>query len=235
MRAVACLAATASAPRLVDVSGTMVAVACRRLAAGRPQMAVREAAVRDAARTLGLPGVERLRLASLLPSGRPIGLVDGVRAPGGISISHVGDWLAVAVADRATVGIDLVDSASAGRGLDHWFDAAQRDLAEAVDAGCGVAGCGRAALWAGREAAFKAAALDAPFAPAAIQVFPELPWGWPLPDLHDDHLPAALAAWTWRVTADRRLRGTARIFDCGVPDTVMLLAIAVLSTDSSQE
>lgn len=235
MRASSCLAIAVAAPRLVDVSGIGVAVGCRRLAAGRPYAAAREAAVREAAAVVDQPASERLRLASLLPSGRPIGLVDGSRAACGISLSHVADLLAVAVSSRTTVGVDLVDVATAGRGLDHWFDESQRQFAAAIDADCGTPGYGRAALWAGREAAFKAAAIDAPFAPAAIRVVPGLPWNGPLPDLHHDDSPAATADWTWRVSVTRQLQGAIRLFDCGVPDATVLLAVAVVTTDSSQE
>ena len=235
MRASSCLASVAAATRLVDVSGTSVAVGCHRLAAGRPHAAARETAVREAAAAIEQPAAGRLRLASLLPSGRPIGLVDGSRVGCGISLSHVSDLLAVAVGPRATVGVDMVDVATAGRGLDHWFDASQRQLAAAVDADCGTAGYGRAVLWAGREAAFKAASIDAPFAPAAIRVVPRLPWCGPLPDLHDDDAPVATAAWTWRVSGTRQVGGVIRLFECGVPDATVLLAVAVVTTDSSQE
>lgn len=235
MRAASCLPDGPATARLVDVSGTGVAVGCRRLAPGRAVAAAREAFVREAAAAIDQPAANRLRLASLLPSGRPIGLIDGSRAACGISLSHVADLLAVAVGPRATVGVDLVDVASAGRGLEHWFDESQRRLATAIDADCGTAGYGRAVLWAGREAAFKAAAVDAPFAPAAIRVVPARPWNGPLPDLHDDDAPVAAADWSWRASTTRQLHGTVRLFDCGVPDATVLLAVAVVTADSSQE
>jgi len=235
MRAASCLPGVPTETRLIDVSGTCVAVGCRQLAPGRPVAAAREAFVREAAAALEQPAANRLRLASLLPSGRPIGLIDGSRATCGISLSHVADLLAVAVGPRPTVGVDLVDVATAGRGLEHWFDESQRRLATAIDADCGAAGYGRAALWAAREAAFKAAAIDAPFAPAAIRIVPGLPWNGPLPVLHDDAASVATADWSWRVSATRQLHGTVRLFDCGASDATVLLAVAVLMTDSSEE
>ena len=102
-----------------------------------------------------------VRVATLPPSGRPIALQAGDKAAVQVSASHAGGLVVVACRDGlAGVGVDLVEPASAGHGLDWWT--------------CGDGACDtaedRPRLWAAREAAYKAAVLDAPFVPANVEV-----------------------------------------------------------------
>ena len=79
-----------------------------------------------------------------------------------VSASQTGGLIAAAGRKGSRgVGVDLVDPLSAGPGLDWWEtrDSVARDTTSE-----------RAPLWAAREAAYKAALLDAPFAPAGISV-----------------------------------------------------------------
>ena len=106
-----------------------------------------------------------IRVATLTPSGRPIALLSGELAAVRVSATHAGEMIAVACrADcvgGSGVGVDLVDPESAGRGLDWWDeDAASVSKTNAE----------RAPFWAAREAAYKAAMVDVPFAPAKVAV-----------------------------------------------------------------
>lgn len=111
-------------------------------------------------------GCERplVRVAGLMPSGRPIAMVQGRAASVCVSVSH-GGGLVVAVACRAAgVGVDIVDPADAGPGLDIWFTPDERLLLPDEE------GLLRARLWAAKEAAFKAARLDERFHPRAVRI-----------------------------------------------------------------
>ena len=104
-----------------------------------------------------------LRIASLPPSGRPVLLVAGRATGMAVSISHVEGLVAAAVGSTAGVGIDLVDPAEAGRGLDFWFT--PEELALEPDEGLL-----RARLWAAKEAAYKAAGLDEELRPRTVAI-----------------------------------------------------------------
>lgn len=104
-----------------------------------------------------------LRIASLVPSGRPVLLVAGRAARATVSLSHVEGLVAAAVGSTAGVGIDLVDPAEAGRGLDFWFT--PEELALEPDEGLL-----RARLWAAKEAAYKAAGLDEELRPRTVVI-----------------------------------------------------------------
>jgi len=103
-----------------------------------------------------------VRVAALAPSGRPVATVDGEPAAVVVSISHVRGLVGAVVSDAAWVGIDIVDPADAGRSLDHWFT--PDELALVPD----DHGLLRAMLWAGKEAAYKAARLDTEFRPRTV-------------------------------------------------------------------
>ena len=106
-----------------------------------------------------------IRVATLTPSGRPIALQAGERANLQVSASHAGSLIVAAC--RASygsdlgIGVDLVDPASAGRGLDWW---------DGDTASVSKTNAERAPLWASREAAYKAAMVDVPFTPAKVAV-----------------------------------------------------------------
>ena len=108
--------------------------------------------------------IDAVRLAAVMPSGRPIALVDGIPGDVSISISHVQGLIGAAVCRNARVGLDIVDPADAGRGLDAWFT--PDELALMPD----DHGLLRALLWAAKEAAYKAAHLDTEFRPRTVTI-----------------------------------------------------------------
>jgi hypothetical protein len=115
------------------------------------------------AATLGVPGGD-VRVAALPPTGRPVARVAGREQDPFVSVSHVRRLLGAAVSTDARVGLDIVDPADAGRGLDAFFS--PDELALVPD----DVGLLRALLWAAKEAAYKAARLDAEFRPRAVTI-----------------------------------------------------------------
>ena len=105
-----------------------------------------------------------VRVANLVPSGRPVATVAGAPAPCVVSISHIRGLAAAIVSETACVGIDIVDPADAGRSLDVWFT--PDELALLPD----DHGLLRAILWAAKEAAYKAARLDTEFRPRRVVI-----------------------------------------------------------------
>lgn len=150
--------------RVLELDGGEVALALAATGAGdgSPSAAARDVAERLAAERIGQPR-SGVRLASLPPSGRPVLLVAGAPAGPAVSLSHVEGLVAAAVAEGVGVGIDLVDPAEAGRGLDVWFTPDELAL-EPDD------GLLRARLWAAKEAAYKAAGLDEELRPRTVVI-----------------------------------------------------------------
>lgn len=113
-----------------------------------------------------LIGSERrlVRIAALMPSGRPIAMVRGRPAAISVSVSHAGSMIGAAACATAGVGIDIVEPAEAGRSLDIWFTPDELTLLADDDH------LARARLWGAKEAAFKAARLDEGFRPAAVDI-----------------------------------------------------------------
>ena len=150
--------------RVLELDGGEVALALAATGAadGSPSAAARDVAERLAAERIGQPR-SGVRLASLPPSGRPVLLVAGAPAGPAVSLSHVEGLVAAAVAEGVGVGIDLVDPAEAGRGLDVWFTPDELAL-EPDD------GPLRARLWAAKEAAYKAAGLDEELRPRTVVI-----------------------------------------------------------------
>lgn len=111
-------------------------------------------------------GCERrmVRVAALMPSGRPVAMLLGRSADISVSVSHSGSMIAAAASAAANVGIDVVDPAQAGRGLDVWFTPDELALLPDED------GLLRARLWGAKEAAFKAARLDDGFRPCSVEI-----------------------------------------------------------------
>lgn len=137
-------------------------------------------AERVAAHVLGVPP-SSLRVAPLAPSGRPVVLPAGAAGDCGISISHlrrppddpsVGGGLVAAAACRgAHVGVDLVapgdvSAESIARFLEGSASSAAGDARHAVR------------LWAAKEAAYKAAAIDEAFRPRRIVIEQPAPGGF---------------------------------------------------------
>ncbi len=154
------------------LAGRGVATLVARVAAGDGSLpaVARELGERLAAERLGLPA-SAVRVASLPPSGRPVILVHGRPSTAGISVSHVEGLVAAACAESAGVGIDLVDPAEAGRGLDFWFT--PDELALEPDEGLL-----RARLWAAKEAAYKAAGIDEELRPRTVTIESLSPGGF---------------------------------------------------------
>lgn len=105
-----------------------------------------------------------VRVAALMPSGRPVAMVRGRAAGISVSVSHIGGLFGAAVCTTAGVGLDIVDPAEAGRSLDVWFTPDELALLPDED------GLLRARLWGAKEAAFKAARLDYGFRPRSVEI-----------------------------------------------------------------
>jgi phosphopantetheinyl transferase (holo-ACP synthase) len=131
-------------------------------------------AERIVAERLAVP-VASIRVAPLLPSGRPIALHGGADSECGVSIAHlrrrlpcgspaVDTGLVAAAACRgATIGIDLVSPTDISpAALARFLSSDER--ATAAEPG------GAALVWAAKEAAFKASGLDDGFQPRRIVV-----------------------------------------------------------------
>lgn len=150
--------------RGLEVAGCRVDFAIDTAAegAGTSAEAARLAEALVAARV----GCERrmVRVAALMPSGRPVAMVRGTSVPVSVSVSHIGSMIAAAVCETVGVGIDVVDPAEAGRALDIWFTPDELSLLPDED------GLLRARLWGAKEAAFKAARLDDGFRPCSVEV-----------------------------------------------------------------
>jgi 4'-phosphopantetheinyl transferase EntD len=105
-----------------------------------------------------------VRVAALAPSGRPVAVVGGRPVDVAVTISHAAGVVAAAAAVSAPIGIDIVDPAEAGRGLDLWFTPDELSLAPDDD------GLLRGQLWAAKEAAYKAARLDTEFRLGTVSI-----------------------------------------------------------------
>ena len=121
--------------------------------------AARRLAERVVAGVTGLP-VAVVRVASLLPSGRPIVGSDDGPLTLAVSVAHERRLVCAAVCAGAGIGIDVVDTSAARAGIDYWLDDAERATASP------------AMIWAAKEAAYKAAGLDAAFRPLGVAVEP---------------------------------------------------------------
>lgn len=105
-----------------------------------------------------------VRIAALMPSGRPVAMVRGRAAPISVSLSHTGRLCGAAAGGAAGIGLDMVDPGEAGCALDVWFT--PDELARVPDDD----GLLRARLWGAKEAAFKAARLDDGFRPCSVEI-----------------------------------------------------------------
>lgn len=117
-----------------------------------------EEVVADVAR---LPAGE-IRVATLLPSGRPVASSGSRVLPVAVSISHL-PGIAVAAASVIAdgVGIDVVEGGRDASALGFWFGARERDWAAAT---------APQRVWGAKEAAFKAAGIDDGFHPGEVEV-----------------------------------------------------------------
>jgi len=101
-----------------------------------------------------------VRVATLLPSGRPVVSADSGVMRLSVSMAHERGLVGAAVCAEAGVGIDIVDTTVVRAGLDHWLVGAERAAASP------------GMVWAAKEAAYKAAGLDAAFRPLRVSVEP---------------------------------------------------------------
>lgn len=120
--------------------------------------------------------VGSVRVATLMPSGRPVATIDDRAAPICVSLSHTRLMRAAVACAEAFVGIDLVEmrpaTAAPCRGkpyrrsqsLDAWFTQSELGLLAA----CTI--LTREMLWAAKEAAYKAARLDTEFRPRQLTI-----------------------------------------------------------------
>ncbi|MFN9369697.1 MAG: 4'-phosphopantetheinyl transferase superfamily protein [Planctomycetia bacterium] len=136
----------------------------------------RSGATMRLAEELGATAVHRprglVRVAALPPSGRPVATIAGTHAGPRVSVSHVAGLLGAAVSLDGSPGLDIVDPATAGRGLDAFLT--PDELALLPD----DTGLVRGLLWAAKEAAFKAAALDVEFRPLSVAIESLTPGGF---------------------------------------------------------
>jgi hypothetical protein len=142
------------------VAGTAVDLVLDPIDAGGPGWSA--AAVRLAeelvSQTQGVP-MRAVRVAGLMPSGRPVAAVADGRCPPSVSIAHVPGLIGAAVATDRTIGLDIVDLGDAGPALDCFFATSELSLPSDDPA------LQRARLWSAKEAAYKAACVDEPFQP----------------------------------------------------------------------
>jgi len=122
--------------------------------------AARRVAERLVAARIGLSAVA-VRVATLLPSGRPVVSADSGVMRVSVSMAHERGLVGAAVCAEAGVGIDIVDTTVVRAGLDHWLVGAERAAASP------------GMVWAAKEAAYKAAGLDAVFRPLRVSIEPE--------------------------------------------------------------
>jgi hypothetical protein len=157
-------AARHRASQRLDIDGWRVDVAFEEVSEGVATSAAAARLAEDlvAARI----GCERqqVRVAALMPSGRPVATIFGRETEAFVSVSHGGGLVGAAVCATGGVGLDIVAAAEAGRGLDCWFTS--HELAMFA----GGEGRPRARLWAAKEAAYKAARLDEGFRPLAVAI-----------------------------------------------------------------
>lgn len=188
--------------RGLDIAGRRVDVAFDEAADGVSASAAAARLAEDlvAARL----GCERrqVRVAALMPSGRPVATVRGRETTVVVSVSHGGGLAGAAVCATGGVGIDIVDAAEAGRRLDAWFTSDEADIPP------GDEDQPRARAWAAKEAAFKAARLDEGFRPLAVAI---------------EHRGAD--GFRWTVRGDHRRVGGLGVFTA-VGGTVVAVAVA---------
>lgn len=111
-----------------------------------------------------------VRVAALMPSGRPVAMLRGEPAPVFVSLSHTAALVGTAICREAPVGIDIVGPADTSPALDVWFSPEEL-AASATDAASDVdERLLRQRLWSAKEAAYKAAHIDAGFRPRDVRI-----------------------------------------------------------------
>jgi len=105
-----------------------------------------------------------IRIATVLPSGRPVATDSTGPLRVTVSLAHDDGLMAAAAAERCNVGIDVIASKARSSGLDFWLDPGEQRWEKRA----GIPGL----LWAAKESAYKASRLDTPFRPREIAVSP---------------------------------------------------------------
>ena len=144
----------------IDVGGCRVRIAT---SASPPQArtASRGLAEEVVAEVVGVP-VGEVRVATLLPSGRPVASSGARVLPVAVSLSHLPGFAAAAASVVADgVGIDVVEGGRNRSALGFWFGSRERAWAAAT---------APQRVWAAKEAAFKAAGIDDGFHPREVEV-----------------------------------------------------------------
>lgn len=106
----------------------------------------------------------RVRVANMMPSGRPHATVRGRSGAIHVSMSHSSNMIGACVCETTSVGLDIVQAEEVDRKLDFWFTPNELSLLPEEDTLL------RARIWGAKEAAFKAARLDEGFRPCAVKI-----------------------------------------------------------------
>jgi 4'-phosphopantetheinyl transferase EntD len=113
-----------------------------------------------------------VRVAALMPTGRPMAMLRGVPAPLFVSLSHTAAVVGAAVCPEASVGLDIVAVVNVSPALDAWF------CPEELAASSADKHLLRQRLWSAKEAAYKAAHIDAGFRPHDVRIEDLSPTGF---------------------------------------------------------
>lgn len=115
------------------------------------------------ANVLGI-ATDRVRVATLLPAGRPIVTVVDTACCPMVSVSHALGLYGAILSHEAQVGIDIVHPDEVAPSLETFFT--PRERAMLWENNAFFCGC----LWAAKEAAYKAARLDIGFQPLRVHI-----------------------------------------------------------------
>lgn len=144
----------------IDVGGCPVRIAAS-VTGPHARTASRGLAEEVVAEVAGLRAAE-VRVATLLPSGRPVAASGARVLPVAVSLSHLPGIAAAAASVVADgVGIDVVEGGRNVSALGFWFGVRERAWAAATSA---------ERVWGAKEAAFKAAGIDDGFHPREVEV-----------------------------------------------------------------
>jgi phosphopantetheinyl transferase len=142
-----------------------------------------------------------VRVARLMPSGRPVATIFGRHDSFFLSISHFNTLVGAALCLTNGIGIDIINSEEVPKSVEFWFSPHEASLLSEDDSML------RARLWSAKEAAFKAARLDIAFDPHSIAIC----------DLSSH-------GFNWSVRTDFRLVNGEGVF---VNDPIHIIAVAI--------
>lgn len=119
-----------------------------------------------------------VRVAALMPSGRPVAMLHGEPAPVFVSLSHTATLVGAAICREAPVGIDIVGPADTSPALDVWFSPEELAASAANPTSDVEERLPRQRLWSAKEAAYKAAHIDVGFRPHDVRIADLSPTGF---------------------------------------------------------